>query len=126
MARHPQPRELAALKGADKHDPQRYRNDSPKAKTPLGNAPDHMAGAAKAAWFELETFALPGVLTGADRFVMEVTASLLAEFRQNPSDFAAGKYTHLIGCLARLGLTPADRQKLGADKKPEDNPFENF
>ena len=126
MARHPQPRELAALKGADKQNPQRYKKAAPKAETPLGNAPDHMGEPAKKAWFELETFALPGVLTGADRFVMEVTASLLAEFRQSPPDFSAGKYTHLIGCLARLGLTPADRQKLGTEKQPEGNPFNEF
>ncbi|AMV00055.1 hypothetical protein [Xanthomonas citri] len=126
MARHKQPDELARLKGADKKDPQRYKRQAPKSKVALGRPPDHLPEDAAAAWKELEKFALPGVLTGADRFVMEVTASLVAEFRANRAEFKAAKYSHLIGCLARLGLTPADRQKLGTDKTPEENHFNEF
>lgn len=126
MARHKQPDELARLKGADKKDPQRYKRQPPKSKAALGRAPDHLPPDVAEVWRELEKHALPGVLTGADRFVMEVAASLLAEFRECRTDFKAAKYSHLIGCLARLGLTPADRQKLGTEKPPEENPFNEF
>lgn len=126
MARHRQPAEVARLKGSDRKDPQRYRTEAPKSELPLGNAPEHLSGGAQTAWFELSGYALPGVLTGADRFVMEVTASLLAEFRADPTAFTAGRYAQLVGCLARLGLTPADRQKLGTAGKAAANEFAEF
>jgi hypothetical protein len=82
--------------------------------------------AAKGVWFELETYALKGVLTGADRLIVETTSVLVAQFRGDPEGFPAAKLGHMIGCLARLGLTPADRQRLGSDRKPEGNPFDEF
>ncbi|AKO18937.1 hypothetical protein [Xanthomonas oryzae] len=126
MARHKQPDELARLKGADKQNPQRYKRQTPKSPVALGQPPNHLPEDVAAAWQEIEKCALPGVLTCSDRLVMEIAGSLLAEFRANRADFKAAKYSHLIGCLARLGLTPADRQKLGTDKPPEDNPFNEF
>ncbi|MBB4126230.1 hypothetical protein GGR77_001520 [Xanthomonas translucens] len=117
---------MAQLKGADKHNPQRYKRQAPKSKAALGRAPVYFPADVAEVWKELERCALPGVLTGSDRFVMEVAASLLAEFRANRAEFKAAKYAHLIGCLARLGLTPADRQKLGTEKPPEENPFNEF
>lgn len=126
MARHKQPAELAKLKGAAKKNPQRYTKDAPKSAKALGKPPAHLPEHVIVVWKELERCALPGVLTNSDRFVMEVAASLLAEFRLQRSEFKAAKYSHLIGCLARLGLTPADRQKLGTEKPAEGNPFDEF
>jgi phage terminase small subunit len=127
MARHPQPDELARLKGADKKNPQRYSATVPKSDLPLGNAPDHMSEAASACWFELSSMAIPGTMTGADRVMLEVLSNLLAEYRTSPVDFAVGKYTHLISSLARFGMSPSDRNKLGVDKPGEqDNPFANL
>lgn len=126
MARHAQPRELAELKGATAHDPQRYREEPPKSDIPLGNAPEHLNEAQKAVWFELATYALPGVMTGADRLVLETLTVLVTQFRSDPEGMPAPKMGHMIGCLARLGMTPADRQKLGVAKAPEENPFERF
>lgn len=126
MARHPQPREIAELKGATKHDPQRYRKEPPAVEYELGDAPEHLTLEARKCWVEISTYAPIGVLKGADRITLELASNLLAEYRNNPSEFAVGKYTHLIGLLARLGMTPADRQKLGTEKPPEGNPFEEF
>ena len=126
MARHAQPRKLAELKGATRHDPQRYRKELPESELALGLCPGYMADDAKAAWFELETYALKGVLTGADRVLLEVTATLLSEFRRDPGAFQVGKYGQLIGCLARLGMSPSDRQKLGTEKAKDGNPFDEF
>src|SRR5690606_19018264 len=119
MSRHAQPRELAELKGATRKHPERYRKEPPAVEQPLGTAPAHLTEAAKAVWFEIEAYAPKGVLKGADRATLEVPSNLLAEYRESPKEFAIGKYTHLIGCLARLGMSPADRQKLGAEKPPE-------
>lgn len=126
MARHKQPAELAKLKGADKRNPQRYTKEPPKSGKPLGKPPAHLEQDVVDAWKELEKCALPGVLTASDRFIMEVASSLLAEFRANSTEFKAAKYSHLIGCLARRELTPTDRQKLGAERPQEGNPFDQF
>jgi hypothetical protein len=133
MARHPQTREIAELKGATRKHPERYRKQPPAVDMPLGNAPDHLDKAgekvwtAKDIWFELDSYAPRGVLTGADRITMEVLSNLLVEYRTNPILFPVGKYTHLIGCLARLGMTPADRQKLGVEKpKDGEDDFSEF
>ena len=126
MARHAQPRELADLKGAGKKHPERYRNEVPQSEHDLGVPPDHMSAAAKEVWFELVTYALKGVLTGSDRLVLEVTSVLVAQFRADPEEMPAARLTQMVGCLARLGLTPADRQKLGTAKPAEGNPFDEF
>jgi phage terminase small subunit len=126
MARHAQPRELAELKGANRAHPERYRKEVPKSDWALGDAPDHLSAEARAVWFELATYALPGVMTGADRLVMELLSVLVAQFRKDPEGFSAAKMSHMIGCLARIGMTPADRQKLGTEKPKDENPFNEF
>jgi phage terminase small subunit len=126
MARHAQPREIAEIKGATKHNPQRYKGEVPKAAFALGEPPSDMAERASAVWFELATYAAAGVLTCADRLVLELTCNLIAEYRACPPDFPAAKIGHLIGCLARLGMTPADRQKLASVGPAAANPFDDF
>lgn len=125
MARHTQPRELAILKGASKKHPDRYRNEVPKSELPCGDAPDEMTDAAKVCWIEIQTKSIPGVLTYADTLMLEVAANLLAEYRANPVEFPIGKYTHMVGVLARFGMSSSDRTKLGVEKpKDDDDDFE--
>ncbi len=127
MARIAQPRELAELKGAHKRNPQRYKKKPPKNNDKLGKPPKHMDAYAKKVWAELETYALPGVLTGSERFIFEIVSNLIAEYRMGPNIFPIGKYSHLLSGLSKLGLTPADRQKLGVTKDKEDeNEFDMF
>ena len=126
MARLHKPMEAHKLAGADKAHPERYRKEVPKSKLPLGEAPEYMAEDAKACWFEISSLTIPGVMTGADRFMLEIASSLLAEFRRDPVEFAGGKYTHLISCLARFGMSPSDRTKLGVDATKPDNEFDNL
>ena len=119
--------EMAALKGADKKDPQRFRErkKAPKSKMPLGNAPDDFDAGQKAAWFEMGAYAIPGTLTWADRVALETASVLLAEFRSNRAEFTAAKYGRLLQCLSAFGMTPVDRQKLGASKDDDEgNPFD--
>lgn len=77
-------------------------------------------------WFELETYAPRGAWTGADRLTVELLAVLFCEFRADPVEIRVAKISQIVSCLARLGMTPADRQKLGTEKPPEGNPFEAF
>ena len=121
--------EKAALKGADRKDPARFadRKAAPKSELPLGDAPKHFNASQKAAWFEFSAYAIPGTLTGADRISLEGASVLLAEFRSDPSGFAAAKYGRLFQYLSAFGMTPVDRQKLGAVKPAESaNPFDDL
>ena len=126
MARHPQPREIAELKGATRVHPERYRTEVPAVGQPLGKAPERLSEEEKAAWFELSSLAPTGVLKGSDRVMLEFASVMLVKWRTDPDDFPSSKMTHLIGILARLGMSPADRQKLGTEKPPEGNPFDEF
>ncbi len=127
MARHAQPKELADLKGAPSQNPQRYRREVPKSDLPLGDAPEYMSEEARACWREISMEAIEGVMTNADRKVLEVTSNLLAQYRRDPDSFPIGKYAPLIGGFARLGMSPADRQKVGIEKpEKSDNPFDHL
>lgn len=128
MARIAQPREVAELKGAHKKDPQRYRGDVVKSGLPLGNAPDHLTEGEKKCWFELESYALPGVLTAADRIMLELAAELLCKRRRwdGGDGLSVGERSALISILARLGMSPADRQKFTTEEKKDSNPFANL
>ena len=126
MARRKLIREVAEVSGAIKRNPQRYRNEVPKSPYSLGLPPDYMTEAAKKCWFEIESYALAGVLGSADRMILELAANLLAEYRENPAEFVTARLTALINSLGRMGLTPADRQKLGPEKAKEANPFDDF
>src|SRR5687767_10611729 len=126
MPRHKQPREVVELKGATRHDPQRYAKQVPKSETPLGEAPDWLTVEAKPVWFELKTYALPCVMTGDDRMAHATLSELVAEFRANPREMSAARIGQMVGLLGRLGMSPADRQKLGKTAAAEANPFDSF
>lgn len=106
---------------------QRYKTMPPKNKHGRGNPTTHMTEAAKEIWYELLEHALPGVLTASEHFIFEILSNLMAEYRVNPDGFVTMKYSTLISCLARLGLSPTDRQKLGVNKgDKKKNEFEDF
>ena len=86
MARHKQPIELAELTGATKKDPQRYRTAIPKSTLALGDPPERMADDPKACWYKIAALTAPGVMTGSDRIILEITANLMAEYRSAPAD----------------------------------------
>lgn len=126
MARHANPIEEQHLKGADRTHPERYRKEVPKSALPLGQFPAVRSTSPEEIWFELSSFALPGVMTGADRFMLEMACELLAEFRSGPREFQVGKYTHLISLLARFGMSPSDRTKFGIDKPNSDDALDHL
>lgn|SRR5210317_1780154 len=126
MPRITQPVEIAKLKGAHKVNPERYRNEVPKSDLPLGEPPDHMTDDAKDCWMELSFYQIPGVNTGADRVLMETLSNLLAEYRRAPTEMPTNRISQMINCMARFGMSPSDRTKLGQPLKPKDNPFANL
>ena len=126
MGRYAQPLEVAQLKGADKVHPERYRNETPKSERPIGDYPAVRSLDPADCWKDISDQCIPGVLTGADRIMLELAANLLSEYRTDPVKFPAAKYTHLTNCLARFGMSPSDRTKLGVGKKDDDDDFETL
>ena len=125
MGRHRKPIELARLSGADKKNPQRYGGEVPKADQSFGDYLAIRSTDPAECWREISEQCIPGVLTMADRIILEITSNLLAEYRRDPEGFAIGKYRHLVGCFGRLGMSPSDRTKLGVTK-PSDAVYETL
>jgi hypothetical protein len=113
MGRPRKPIELHRLSGADKKHPERFRNEVPKSTAPFGKYPSTRTTVPAECWAEISTMCIPGVLTGADRFMVEIAADLLAEYRTDPPGFAVGKYRTLVGLFGRFGMSPSDRSRLG-------------
>jgi len=117
-------REQAIADGTYKLHPERYP-EVPVSGHPLGNPPEHMDDGPSACWFEISSYLPPSVLTGGDRIALEMASELLWGFRQSPQDFPTSKLATMINLMARFGMTPADRNKLGGQEKskPKGNAF---
>jgi hypothetical protein len=123
MSLHKQPRESAELKGAHKVHPERYREEVPKSLLPLGKYPTGRSTEPEDCWFEISSMCIDGVLTGADRIMLEIASDLLGEYREDHKKFASAKLGNIISCLARFGMSPSDRQSLGVVKDKEEFVF---
>lgn len=124
MARPRKPTEVLELKGAFRKDPQRRRPVGPKSKRPLGSCPEYFGEDEAIVWAEVETMAAAGVLTSADRFIVEVLSRLVAKFRR---DWLTGaEMTQLTWCCSRLGMTPADRSRIIGAKEEDDSDEDEF
>lgn len=118
MGRTPKPTALHEASGAFDHDPQRKaaRAGEPIPTGPLGEPYETLTDLEKSIWHELANNAAPGVLTIADRILVELTCRLLARDRdpilrvKNP--LKASERQQIISCLAQMGMTPAQRSKL--------------
>lgn len=132
----PRPRKPTAtleLTGAFKKNPQRAaaRKGEPKPSGPLGAPPDYLSETERACWNELSELSPAGVLTNADRPLVELGSRLWAKIRE---DGIGGKYGVTVGeiaqykdCLIRMGLTPVDRSKINlAPNEEQKNEFEEF
>ena len=127
MARHRLHPVIAELTGARRANPQRYRDVAPVAEGELGDPPEHLSAGAAAVWREIASTAPAGVLATADRVAVELAANLVAEYREAPREFLASRIAQMTGLLARLGMTPIDRQRLAVKPAaPAENPFNEF
>ena len=115
MPAHRKPTNLLLINGSINHDKKRYANRTtePKPKGKIGAPAKKLSSELKDAWKELVKLVPPGVLTSADRIILELTATLTVKMRSGL--MSTGETTQLISCLARLGLTPADRSRVNVD-----------
>ncbi len=123
MARPRKPTNVLELTGAFKKNPQRKREDAETAGA-LSAPPAHINGAVLHAWNEIAQYAPRDVLTESDRLSLELAANLLAQFRNDPTEFPSSKLVRLEALLGKFGMTPADRAKVGGKKEaPKGNAF---
>lgn len=116
------------LRGAFKRNPKRAaaRAHEPKARPLNGRPPKGLKPKEVEAWNDLIADAPAGVLTSADRCILELTAALLAKRRTGAlNGFLAQQ---LRACLASLGMTPADRSKVSAPggNQPPKSPWDGL
>ena len=128
MPRPQTPLAKAALTGADKKDPQRFRHRSePKASgRALGKPPAYLPPTAKKAW---ATFAdeLPW-LTFEDRGAVEIVCLMRAQIMDGlTADLPASFFGNYRMALSSLGATPVDRTNVYQPQQDEeDDPFAAF
>ena len=126
MSRPRKPTSELALRGAFQRNPARLkeREGEPAVTGVLGPAPDHLSSGAKAIWLEIATYGT--WLTCADALMVEIAASLMAEFRSGAA--TTRQTTLLVTTLNKLGFGPAERSKIKAPqaRETEPNPFEMF
>jgi phage terminase small subunit len=124
MARPRKPTAVLELTGAFKKDPQRARNDEPVPTGKPGDPPDYLGEVAAGIWHEM---VLHGFwLTDADKFLLEIAARHMADFRRGVCDPKI--IAQLITVLNKLGFGPAERSKIKAPGAKEDGPkdFDEF
>jgi hypothetical protein len=115
MGRPRSPTALLQLRGAFKHDPSRLkaRQYEPIVTTPLPEPPPNLPKPVKAAWQEMK---LRGWwLTSADRFLVEIAATLMTRYRL--SKIQSGDVSQLIGLLGKIGFSPKERGSMNLPTK---------
>lgn len=100
------------------------RESEPKPVALLGSAPEHLDKVQKGIWRELVGRVAPGVLFACDAYVVELTVRLTEKMRAGQlTSSETGQYR---GCLASLGITPADRSRVSVPATPQKSPLERI
>ena len=111
MPRPRKPNEHHELVGSWEKNPQRKRAPAPKSTTGIGAPPRYFTADERAIWREIVAQAAAGVLTGADRMIVEMISMTMASIRRREPVTSADR-GNLIRMLASLGMTPVDRTRL--------------
>ena len=118
------PSKVLELSGAFRKNPQRARPNEPVGEGPLGPPPDRLSDAEKAAWDEIARRAPRGVLTGSDRFVVELAARLKVYLDETPvSEIKPQLMSRYAVLLGQCGFSPSTRAGLAVEDKHTANPF---
>ena len=98
------------------------RGDFPK------DPPEHLklSPSAKQCWNDIARLTPLGILTASDVLIVEIIASLLAEFRRAPAAMQASRISRLSIELGKLGLSPSDRSKLHIPQTRKPNKFDGI
>jgi hypothetical protein len=100
------PTAILELRGAFKRNPNRRRPNEPLVTAPLPNAPRRLTKHVRLIWSEMQTNGF--WLTSADKFIVEIAATLIAWHRDGNHKITP----LLIATLAKLGFAPKSRAAL--------------
>jgi hypothetical protein len=127
MARHRLPTSVLEASGAFDHDPQRReaRENEPVPSGPLGDPPLGFDDGQRVVWEELACQAAPGVLTIADRILVEMGARLITRLRRG-EPLKAAEQNLILSILARMGMTPSDRSRIAAPPPEKEHSEDTF
>jgi hypothetical protein len=84
------------------------RKCEPIVTTPLPEPPKYLTKAATVAWLEMRSRGF--WLTSADRFLVEIAATLMARYRIE--ELNSGDVSLLIGLLGKIGFSPKERGRM--------------
>ena len=123
MAQPRKPSAILERNGAFAKNPDRARAraNEPKDMIPLGPPSDTLTEEETETWHELVQEAPAGVVTEADRRIMEVLTVLAIRLRKRELDVAG--MTQFVKFLGLLGMTPADRSRVTATPQKAENKF---
>jgi len=128
MSRPRTPTAILEARGSFVHNPGRKaaRANEPMPNGQLGRPPEHLTDDEKRFWRELTRLAPPGVLTNSDRWFVEMTVRLMARVRHGTA--RTMEFGQLVQCLAKMGLSPADRSRVSAVPLPteEESEWDRF
>jgi hypothetical protein len=101
------PTALLQLRGGFKNRPSRLRarQYEPVVTTALPDPPPSLPKPVRLAWLEMKSRGF--WLTSADRFLVEIAATLLARYRFD--EIKSGDVSQLIGLLGKIGFSPKER-----------------
>lgn len=122
MARPRLTTQQAAVTGADRKDPQRFKDRATPTVAPLGTPPERLSEAVKAAWIDLADD-LPW-LARSDRKMLELTAQL-SVMAQEPGA-PVSVFAQLRLALGSLAATPVDRSKVAVADDDDKDPLAEF
>ena len=107
MGRPRIPTALLQLRGAFINHPSRLRarKNEPLVTTALPDPPPNLPKPVKLAWHEMQSRGF--WLASADRFLVEIAATLMAAYRSD--QLKSGDVSQLIGLLGKIGFSPKER-----------------
>jgi phage terminase small subunit len=110
MGRTRTPTSVLKLRGAFINHPSRGRDreNEPIITSALPEPPKYLALATVAMWRKMKSRGY--WLTSADRFLVEIAATLMARYRADELRF--GDVSQLIGLLGKIGFSPSERGKM--------------
>jgi hypothetical protein len=109
------PTALLELRGGFINRPsrRRARQYEPIVTTALPDPSPNLPKPVKAAWLEMQSRGF--WLTSADKYLVEIAATLMARYRF--SEIKSGDVSQLISLLGKIGFTPKDRSALNLPTK---------
>lgn len=126
MARPRTATNIMELRGAYKKHPERRadRENEPRPLAEIGLPPETLADDERAVWEDMVARMPYGVIGDCDRDHLEVASRLMAYTRRVPvEEWEAAKIARLDAMLGKMGMNPADRSKVKAERKPPKNDF---